>query len=143
MRLTLDKYFERKSQKVNLNSKQMAKLEDYGLANISDRIKRDNIGYNVEELFMILPDYIWVEDEHYALKTWTSAFGVLHVGYVTPRPNGDYKNDYLMSFGLDDVSLDGETPGYLVDALYELLMMVNEYHPSTLDDVKTIIANLK
>lgn len=143
MRLTLDKYFERKSQKLSLDSKQMTKLEDYGLVNATDRFKRDTYGYTVEELFMILPDYIWVEDKHYALKTWTSAFGVLHVGYVTPRPNDVYKRDYLMGFGLDDVSLDGETPGYLVDALYELLMMVNEYHPSTLVDVKTIIANLK
>lgn len=142
MRLTLDKYFERKSQKLSLSPKQMNTLESFGLVNMNDRYKRDSLGYTVEELFMILPDYIWVDDEHYALKTWTSAFGVLHVGYVTPRPNGDYKHDYLMSFGLDDVSLDGVTPGYLVDALYELLMMVNEYHPSTLDDVKTIIVNL-
>ena len=29
------------------------------------------------------------------------------------------------------------------DALYELLVELNTYHPSALDEVKTIIANLK
>ena len=143
MRLTLDKYFERNNQKLSLDPKQTVKLEECGLVNVADRFKRDTYGYTVEELFMILPEYIWVDDKHYALKTWTSAFGVLYVGYVSPKLSGDYKNDYLMSVGLDDVSLDGVTPGYLVDALYELLVELNTHHPSALDEVKTIIANLK
>ena len=116
---------------------QMVELEKIGLANIKERNSHRECGYGVEELLQILPACIAVDGWCYCLKLYKSAFDVQHIAYVAHKNPKTGVADYLHSIGCDDVMPKDESySGHLVDALFEMVLWVNNNYKEYLTEHK-------
>ena len=84
------------------------------------------------DMMQILPACIVKDKIIYCLRVYKNVFDVQCVAYYK---NGD---DWLYGVAVDDIS-NGELPnqcGHLVDALYDLILWVNENYPQELQEFK-------
>ena len=131
MRLSATNVYHKMNTRNTLNMEQMYKLHDLGLAYIAERNHHTDCEYGVEELLQILPACIVNNKTLYSLRIYKNAFDVQCVAYKKD-------NEFLYGVPLDEIKND-EYPnqiGHLVDALYYMLLWVNETYPNELEEFK-------
>lgn len=132
MRLSSSNVLHKMNTRNQLTSSQMYKLHDLGLVVIADRDKHRECDFGVEELLQILPACIVSDGSLYSLRIYKNAFDVQCVAYYK---NGD---DWLYGVAVDDIP-NPEYPnqsGHLVDAIYDVLLWVNDVFPEELAEYK-------
>jgi hypothetical protein len=137
MRTDATQIYKKKVTRNTLNIQQMLKLEELGLCNLKERDKHTEYSFGVEELMQILPACIVVDGWCYCLKLYKSAFDVQHIAYVAHKNPKTGVADYLHSVGCDDVMPQDESyNGHLVDALFEMVLWVNNNYKEYLAEYK-------
>lgn len=114
-----------------LRLSKMKVLEDLGLSNNSERMfKHMSVGYNVAELFMILPTALFDKDNNmFCIEFYKTAFDVPAIRYYSYKLNKELDNS---AFVLDDCKS-------MANMCYELLLWVNKNYPESLDNFKKLV----
>lgn len=137
MRTDATQVYTKRETRNTLNFQQMLKLEELGLCNLKEREKHTDYFFGVEELLQILPACIVTDGWCYCLYIYKSAFDVQYVAYKAHKSITSDKTDYLHSIGCDDVIPQDESyNGHLVDALFEMVLWVNQNHKEYLAEYK-------
>ena len=137
MRTDETQVYKKKVTRNTLNIQQMLELEKLGLCVLSERDKHTEPHFGVEELFQILPACILVDGWLYSLKLYKSVFDVQHIAYVAHKNPKTGVVEHLHSIGCDDVIPKDESyNGHLVDALFEMVLWVNNNHKEYLAEYK-------
>ena len=137
MRTDETQVFKKRVTRNTLNIQQMMELEKLGLCVFSERDKHTEQNFGVEELFQILPSCILVDGWLYCLKLYKSVFEVQHIAYVAHKNPKTGATEHLHSIGCDDVMPQDESyNGHLVDALFEMVLWVNNNHKEYLAEYK-------
>lgn len=137
MRTDATQVYKKRVTRNTLNIQQMMQLEELGLCNLKEREKHTDYFFGVEELIQLLPACIVVDGWCYCLHIYKSAFDVQYVAYKAHKSITGDKTDYLHSIGCDDVMPQDESyNGHLVDALFEMVLWVNENHKEYLAEYK-------
>ena len=132
MRLTNANVLHKINTRNCLTTAQMQNLNDLGLVVIADRDCHRECNFGVEELMQILPSCIVKDKTLYSLRIYKNAFDVQCVAYYR---NGD---DWLYGIAVDEIP-NTEYPlhsGHLIDALYNVLLWVNDNYPEELAEDK-------
>lgn len=132
MRVNMKHFEGLENEKTNLTELQMQYLINRGLAHTTQT------PYNVNQLLFILPACYYDESRKQlcSLRMWKSAFDVTHIGYVC----NVLPTEYVFSVGLDDVGEDGSDKlGYFIDAVYKLLVIVEQHKPNIFEEFKNYI----
>lgn len=137
MRTDATQIYKKRVTRNTLNIQQMMKLEELGLCVLSERDRHTETHFGVEELMQLLPTAIVTGGWCYCLYIYKSAFGVQYVAYKARKSITDDKTDYLHSIGCDDVMPQDESyNGHLVDALFEMVLYVNDNHKEEFAEYK-------
>ena len=137
MRTDATQVYKKRVTRNTLNIQQMTKLEELGLCVLSERDRHTETHFGVEELMQLLPACIVVDGWCYCLHIYKSAFDVQYVAYMAHKNTKTDKTDYLHSIGCDDVMPQDESyNGHLVDALFEMVLWVNQNHKEYLAEYK-------
>lgn len=132
MRTDATQIYKKKVTRNTLYFQQMAKLEELGLCSLKEREKHTECTFGVEELMQLLPACIVIEGNMYCLQIYKTAFDVLSVRYYNPKTH-----ETICAIGCDDVMPKDESyNGHLVDALFEMVLWVNENHKEYLAEYK-------
>ena len=90
----------------------------------------------------LLPGCIVVGGWCYCLHIYKSAFDVQHVAYMVHKNTKTGVTDYLHTIGCDDVMPQDESyNGHLVDALFEMVLWVNQNHKEYFSEYKEGLQN--
>lgn len=132
MRTDATQIYKKRVTRNTLNIQQMMKLEELGLCVLSERDRHTETHFGVEELMQLLPACIVVEKNMYCLQIYKTAFDVQSVRYYNPKTH-----ETICAFGCDDVMPQDESyNGHLVDALFEMVLWVNQNHEEYLAEYK-------
>jgi hypothetical protein len=138
MRTDATQVYKKRATRNTLNIQQMMQLAELGLCNLNERDKHTDYFFGVEELLQILPSCIVTNEGWlYSLKIYKNAFDVQCVSYSTHKNIKTGESDYLYTIACDELMQQGEMyNGHLVDALFEMLLWVNQNHKTYLADYK-------
>ena len=132
MRTDATQIYKKKVTRNTLYFQQMAKLEKLGLCSLKEREKHTECTFGVEELMQLLPACIVIEGNMYCLQIYKTAFDVLSVRYYNPKTH-----ETICAIGCDDVMPQDESyNGHLVDALFEMVLYVNDNHKKEFAEYK-------
>lgn len=132
MRTDATQVYTKRVTRNTLNIQQMMKLEGLGLCVLNERDRHTETHFGVEELMQLLPACIVVEENMYCLQIYKTAFDVQSVRYYNPKTHGT-----LCAIGCDDVMPQDESyNGHLVDALFEMVLWVNQNYKEYLAEYK-------
>ena len=132
MRTDATQVYKKKVTRNTLNIQQMLKLEELGLCVLSERDRHTETHFGVEELMQLLPACIVVGETMYCLQIYKTAFDVLSVRYYNPKTH-----ETICAIGCDDVMPKDESyNGHLVDALFEMVLYVNDNHKEEFAEYK-------
>ena len=124
MRTDATQVYKKKVTRNTLSIQQMMQLEELGLCNLKERDKHTDYFFGVEELMQLLPACIVVGKTMYCLQIYKTVFDVLSVRYYNQKTH-----ETICVFGCDDVMPKDESyNGHLVDALFEMVLYVNQNH---------------
>jgi hypothetical protein len=132
MRTDETQVYKKKVTRNTLNIQQMLKLEELGLCVLSERDRHTETHFGVEELMQLLPACIVVGGTMYCLQIYKTAFDVQSVRYYNPKAH-----ETICAIGCDDVvEEDALVPGNLVDALFEMVLYINQNHKTEFTEYK-------
>lgn len=132
MRTDTTQVYKKRVTRNTLNIQQMIKLEELGLCVLSERDRHTETHFGVEELMQLLPACIVVDGNMYCLQIYKTAFDVQSVRYYNPKTH-----EIICAIGCDDVMPQDESyNGHLVDALFEMILWVNQNHKEYLAEYK-------
>lgn len=132
MRTDATQVYKKRVTRNTLNIQQMMQLADLGLCDLNERDRHTDYFFGVEELLQILPACIVVEQNMYCLQIYKTAFDIQAVRYYNPKTH-----ETICSIGCDDVMPQDESHnGHLVDALFEMVLYVNQNHKEEFAEYK-------
>lgn len=132
MRTDATQIIKKKVTRNTLNIQQMMQLEGLGLCNIKERAMHTDSCFGAEELMQLLPACIVVEGNMYCLQIYKTAFDVLSVRYYNQKTH-----ETICAIGCDDVMpKDERYNGHLVDALFEMVLYINQNHKTEFTEYK-------
>ena len=132
MRTDATQVIKKKVTRNTLNIQQMMQLEELGLCNLKERDMHTDYFFGVEELMQLLPACIVVGETMYCLQIYKTAFDVLSVRYYNPKTH-----ETICVIGCDDVMpKDERYNGHLVDAVFEMVLYINQNHKTEFTEYK-------
>lgn len=113
---------------------EMKELAERGLCNFEERQTNHIIfGYSVEDLMLLLPDEIIVDDKIYYFNIYKTAFGIPAVRYIDYNEHKD-----LFAIAVNDI-----TEGTLLSTLHRAILKIDDEYSDTLAELKQFIKDWK
>ena len=132
MRTDSTQVYKKRVTRNTLNIQQMMKLEELGLCSIKERGKHTDFFFGIEELIQLLPACIVVNNNIYCLQIYKTIFNIQSVRYYNQKTN-----ETLRVVGCDDVMpKDKSYNGNLIDALFEMVLYINNNHKKEFAEYK-------
>lgn len=124
MRTDATQVYKKRVTRNTLNIQQMLQLEELGLCVLSERDRHTETHFGVEELMQLLPACIVIDENMYCLQIYKTAFNVQAVRYYNPKAH-----ETICVITCEDVMAHVEDyNGHLVDALFEMVLWINQTH---------------